>query len=163
MGLVGEHTEIAAYRESIAERLDLIGASVRNLTPEQLNVPPTFERANSVWVLATHAIGNARAWILGIACGRDMKRDRPAEFASSGDDAARLVESVARTRKEVDAALHDLDPARLDVRFVPPQDLWGEGPPHEISVRDAIIQVIEHASLHLGHIDIVRSLALQQR
>jgi hypothetical protein len=161
--LGGVHTEIAAYRESIGERLDLIAAAVRDLTAEQLNFRAAFDRANSVWVLATHAIGNAQAWILGIACGRTMRRDRPAEFASSGGDGARLIDAIARTRDEVDAALRDLDPARLDVRRVPSQDLWGEGPPHEISVRDAIVQVIEHASLHLGHIDIVRSLARKQR
>jgi hypothetical protein len=92
-----------------------------------------------------------------------MRRDRPAEFASAGDDAAALVERIERTRDEALAALRELEPARLDVRFVPAQDLFGEGPAHEVSVRDAIIQVIEHASLHVGHMDIVRALALAQR
>jgi hypothetical protein len=49
------------------------------------------------------------------------------------------------------------------LRLTPPQELWGEGPPRELSIRDAIIQVIEHASLHVGHMDVVRSLALGQR
>ena len=53
------------------------------------------------------------------------------------------------------AALATLDPARLEVRLIPAQELWGEGPPREISVRDPIIQVIEHASLHLGHLDML--------
>jgi hypothetical protein len=146
--------------ESLGERFALVANGVRGLSADQLNSRPSFEGANSVWVLATHTVGNARAWILGIACGREMRRDRPAEFASSGDDAAALVSTIERASDEVASALRELDPGRLDARLVPPQDLWGEGPPHEISVRDAIVQVIEHASLHIGHIDIVRSLAL---
>jgi hypothetical protein len=43
---------------------------------------------------------------------------------------------------------------------VPSQELWGEGPPREISVRDAIVQVIEHLSLHLGHMQVTRDMAL---
>jgi hypothetical protein len=154
------NSEIGAYIESLDERFTLLEKGVAGLTPDQLNFRPSFEGANSIWVLATHTVGNARAWILGIACGWEMRRDRPAEFASAGDDVAALLASIAATRSEVVAALRDLDPARLDVRLVPPQDLFGEGPTHEVSVRDAIIQVIEHASLHIGHIDIVRSLAL---
>jgi hypothetical protein len=108
-------------------------------------------------------MGNARSWILGIACGADMRRDRPSEFASQGTHASILVDALERTSGDISAALRDLDPARLDLRLLPPQDLFGEGPTHELSVRDAIIQVIEHASLHLGHMDVVRSLAQAQR
>jgi hypothetical protein len=155
--------EIAALVESLDERFELLANGVRGLNADELNFRPSFDGANSIWVLATHVIGNARAWILGIACGQEMRRDRPAEFASAGDDAAALVERIERTRDEALAALRELEPARLDVRFVPAQDLFGEGPAHEVSVRDAIIQVIEHASLHVGHMDIVRALALAQR
>jgi hypothetical protein len=141
----------------------LLRRAVEGLDAQQLNFTPAFAGANSIWVLTTHALGNAQAWVLGIACGREMTRDRPAEFASSGADAAQLIASIERTGNEVDAALRDVEPSRLDVRFVPPQDLWGEGPPRETSGRDAIVQVIEHLSHHLGHIDIVRSLALEKR
>jgi hypothetical protein len=156
---MGESNEITTYRGSIAQRMLLLRHAVDGLDAEQLNSKPQFAGANSIWVLATHALGNARAWILGIACGRDMSRDRPSEFASSGKDAAQLIAAIERTQQDVDAALRELDPSRLGVRFVPPQDLWGEGAPRETSVRDAIVQVIEHMSHHLGHIDIVRSMA----
>jgi hypothetical protein len=155
--------EIATYRGSIGQRMRLLARVVDGLDAKQLNFVPPFDGGNSIWVLATHALGNAEAWTLGIACGREVRRDRPSEFAASGGDAAQLIAAIEHTRDEVDAALRDLDPSRLDVRRVPPQDLWGEGPPRETSGRDAIVQVIEHASQHLGHIDIVRSLALQRR
>jgi hypothetical protein len=155
--------EIAAYEVSIRERLALLADRVRGLSADQLNWRPPVERPNSAWVLATHTVGNARAWILGIACGDERRRDRPAEFASRGDDGAALAAEIERAAAECSQALAALAPARLDVVLLPPQDLFGEGPTHEVSVRDAIIQVIEHASLHLGHLDMLIDVMEGQR
>jgi len=152
--------ELAAYEASINSRLTQIGACLDGLTPAQLNARPPFDGANSAWVLATHTLGNARAWVLGIACGQPIGRDRPAEFASAGDDAAQFRSDLQQFSREMAQALAQLDPARLDVRLVPAKELWGENEPREISVRDALLQVIEHASLHLGHVQLTRDLAL---
>ena len=156
------NAEIAAYDESIAERIGLIRGCVGSMTAAQVNWRPPFAGANSAWALAEHALGNARAWIIGIAAGNDIGRDRPGEFASSGDDIAALLAKIDAIAGDVLAALRAIEAARLDVRFVPSGELWGEGPPHEVSVRDAIIQVIEHLSLHLGHMHVTRDLALAQ-
>jgi hypothetical protein len=96
--------------------------------------------------------------VLGIACGQPSRRDRAGEFASTGDDAARLRADVAAFARNMHAALERLSPADLERRLVPAKELWGEGQPHEISVRDALLQVVEHASLHLGHVQITRDL-----
>ncbi len=154
------NSELAAYDESIRDRIDQIRSCAVGLTAAQLNWRAGFAGANSIWALAEHALGNARAWIVGIAAGNDIGRDRPGEFASSGDDAASLVADIDGIAERVIEALHHIDPTRLDLRLVPAQELWGEGPPHEISLRDAIIQVIEHLSLHLGHMHVTRDLAL---
>jgi hypothetical protein len=151
--------EIAAYEASINSRLSQICACLDGMTPEQLNARPPLSGANSAWVLATHTLGNARAWVLGIACGQPIGRDRPAEFASAGDDAAQFGADAEQFSREMAQALAQLDPARLDYRLVPAKELWGENEPHEISVRDALLQVIEHASLHLGHLQVTRDLA----
>ena len=100
--------------------------------------------------------------MLGIACGQPMGRDRPAEFRASGRDAVALVAGAATLSKEIDAALSALAPADLDRRLVPSAVLWGEGEPQEISVRDALVHVVEHAALHLGQLQITRDLALEQ-
>jgi len=65
-----------------------------------------------------------------------------------------------RLSSEIDAALSALPLSALDRRLVPPQVLWGEGDPYEISVREAIMHVVEHASLHLGQLQITRDMAL---
>jgi hypothetical protein len=54
------------------------------------------------------------------------------------------------------AALTGLSRERLEARVVPSKELWGEHEPREITVRRAILQVIEHASLHIGHIELTR-------
>jgi hypothetical protein len=151
--------ELDGYRLSIDRRLREICDVLGGLTPAQLNYRPEVEGANSAWVLATHTLGNARAWVLGIACGQDVRRDRPAEFASSGDDAAAFRREVDAFGIEMAAALGRLSPSDLDRRGVPAAELWGEGPPREISARDALLQVVEHASLHLGHLHMTRDLA----
>ncbi len=153
------NAELAAYRGSIDRRLREICDVLDGLTPAQLNLRPDVDCANSGWVLATHTLGNARAWVLGIACRRDVRRDRPAEFASSGGDAAAFRHEADAFGREMAAALEQLSPADLDRRGVPPAELWGEGPPREISARDALLQVVEHASLHLGHLHVTRDLA----
>ena len=50
--------------------------------------------------------------------------------------------------------------ARLAERFTPSQELWGEGAVREISARYAFVHVIDHASLHRGHIQLTRDLAV---
>jgi len=86
--------------------------------------------------------------------------DEIAAYAASIRSRFAQIETAAA---EVDAALARLSPERLGVRLVPPQELWGEGPAREVSVRDAIIRVIEHASLHLGHLHAVHDLAEERR
>lgn len=152
--------ELQVLEQSIQHRLKRIVQCLDGLTDAQLNWRPPGD-ANSVYVIAAHTMGNARAWVLGIACGRDLRRDRPAEFASSGANAAVLRDEHAALSREIADALTALDSARMDVLFVPPQELWGEGPAREISVRESLVHVIEHASLHLGHIQLTRDLALR--
>lgn len=155
------NAEVAVLHQSIQHRLQQVMAILDGLTEAQLNWRPAVNGPNSVYALAAHTLGNARAWVLGIACAHDLGRDRSGEFASSGADTQPLRDEHAALSCEIAEALAVLDPARLDVRLTPSQELWGEGPPREISVRDALIQVIEHASLHLGHVELTRDLALR--
>ena len=153
------HPETAEYEESIAGRFALMCEALDGLTAAQLDWRPDLPEANSAWVLAVHTLGNARAWTLGIACGQPMGRDRPGEFASARGDAGRFRDEVAAFAKELHAALEQLDGAALDRRLVPPQELWGEGTVREVSVRYALLHVVEHATLHLGHLQVTAQLA----
>jgi hypothetical protein len=150
--------ELHDLRGSIAKQMAKLADAVRGIDAARLNARPPVKDGNSAWVLAVHAAGNARAWIIGIAAGEEIGRDRPAEFASAGADAAELVAHIEQVAADIDAALAGMDRARLDVRLVPSQELWGGSPTHEISVRDAVLQVIEHVPLHLGHLELTLDL-----
>jgi hypothetical protein len=116
---------------------------------------PEVEGMNSPYVLGAHVLGNARAYLIGIASEQDFTRDRPGEFASSGESAKALRTQLESLEAEIAAALPTLN---LDKRLQPPQELWGPNPTREITVRRALLQVIEHASLHLGHLELTRDL-----
>jgi uncharacterized damage-inducible protein DinB len=151
--------EVRAYHDSITTRLSQICDALDGMSAEQLNRRPV-PNGNSAWVLATHTLGNARAWALGIACGQPVGRDRPAEFASAGSDTAAFRAETEGFIAQMAVALQVLTAQDLERRLVPSKELWGENEPHEISVRYALLQVIEHASLHLGHLHVTRDLAL---
>ena len=154
-------SEIAAYASQLRSLLDRLCETVQGLDEAQLNRRPPIGGANSAYVVMTHTLGNARAWVLGIACGRPIERDRPAEFRALGRDASALLAGAQRLSNEIAAALSALSPSDLEQRLVPPRSLWGEGDPHEVSRREAILHVIEHASIHLGHLQMTRDWAHQ--
>ena len=154
--------ETESLSRQIRSILERVSACLEGLSETQLNWRPPSDGANSVYVIATHALGNARAFVVGIACGRPLERDRPAEFRASGRDAADLTAQARRLSGEIEAALADLPSSDLDRRLLPPQSLWGEGEAQEISVREAILHVVEHASIHLGQLQITRDVALRE-
>jgi uncharacterized damage-inducible protein DinB len=149
--------EIETYNKYVRKQIDDILTALNGLNEEQLNQRPGVDGANSAYVIATHVLGNARAWVLGIACGQPLSRDRPAEFASSGSHES-LDKAATALFSEMDQAVGKLNPATLGDRFVPRQELWGEGEPHEIARREAFAHVIEHAAMHLGQIHLTRDL-----
>jgi len=153
--------EIETYSKYIRKQIAEIVATLKELSNEQLNTPPDVPGANSGFVIATHVFGNARAWILGIACGQPLRRDRPAEFASRGTY-EELGKAACALSGEIDAALVRLDPSTLDDRLAPAQELWGEGEAQEITRREALAHVLEHASMHLGQIQLTADMVRSQ-
>jgi uncharacterized damage-inducible protein DinB len=152
--------EIETLSRQIRSLLERVCDCLEGLSEAKLNWRPPVDGANSAYAIAAHTLGNARGWVLGIACGQPVERDRPAEFRASGRDAAELVAGAKRLSQEIGAALVALSPSDLDRRLVPLPMYWGEGEPYEISVREALLHVVEHASLHLGQLQIMRDLAL---
>ena len=152
------NAELTLYAGEIKTLIDKLTASLDGLDAEQLNWKPPVADANSIFVIVTHTLGNIRAWVLGICCGQPIDRDRPAEFASSGPNAAPLVERARELAREVEDALAGLDPSTLDDLREARQRLWGAGTAEPVTGRAAILHAIEHASEHLGHIGITKDL-----
>lgn len=151
--------ETETYSRRIRSLVSRVCDATDGLTEAQLNWRPPAEGANSVHVIAVHTLGAVRAWVLGIACGLPVGRDRPAEFAPASP-AGDLVEAGQRLAQEIEAALAGLPPDALERRLVPDAALWGEGTPGEISARQALASAAEHLAIHLGHLHLTRDLAL---
>ncbi len=153
--------EVEAYSAQIRSLLDRVCASLDGLNETQMNWRPAIDGANSAYVIAAHTLGNARVWVMGIACGQAMGRDRPAEFRAVGGY-ERMAEETHELMGEIEAALAALPLSALERRLTPSQELWGEGEVREVTVRQALIDVIEHASIHLGELHVTRELALRE-
>lgn len=152
--------ELALYEAQLKHLLDRLCVAIEGLDGVQLNWRPPAPDANSVYVIAAHVLGNAEAWVLGIACGQPIERDRPAEFAAAGTDAAPLIARARDLARRFEEALGALPPQALDEVRQPSPTLWGEGTPRPVTVREALMEVIEHAAIHIGQIHITRDLAL---
>ncbi len=155
------HAEIETYARELGWILDQVCAALRGLTAAQLDWRPATGAANSACAIAGHVVGSTRVFALGFGCGRDVSRDRPAEFAASGADADALIDGIRRLSSEIEATLARLAPAELDRRIRPPQALRGTGEPRELSRREALVESVRHAALHLGELRLTRDLAVR--
>src|SRR5262245_63354573 len=155
------NAEITAYRRELGWILDQMAVSLHGLTAAQLNWRPATDSANSAYAIVSHVLGSTRVYALGFGCGQPVGRDREAEFAASGGNAEDLIAALRRLVTDITAALDKLHPAALDEQFTPPPELWGTGTPIEISRRDALVESIRHASVHLGELRLTRDLAVR--
>jgi uncharacterized damage-inducible protein DinB len=147
-------TELANYLERLEDLRGQISGLVAGLPAEALNwrpLPGTGDQAtNSLAVLAAHTAGAEHFWIAEVVGGRPATRDREAEFAweaASAAETVRLLEDTALQTREVFLTLKDADlndTRQTGGRTVP--------------VRWCLLHVIDHTSLHLGHMQVTFQL-----
>ena len=156
-------SELDNYLQRIKDLRGQVRDLIAGLPAEALNwrpIPPSNpprergggedQPTNSLAVMAAHIAGAEHFWIAEVIGGRASTRDRDAEFAVTVVDAVELVrrlEIVGVETRKVFAVLrpNDLDGAR-------------EARGKTVAVRWGILHVIDHASLHLGHMQITYQL-----
>ncbi len=151
--------EIDTYTKELRRIFDRLYVALDGLSEQELNYHPPVAEANSIYAIATHTLGNARAWILGICCGQPIERDRPAEFRALGRDTTPIVDNARALLEDIELSLRALQPQSLDELREPLQQLWGAGTSQPVTGREAILHAISHAAEHVGHIGITRDLA----
>lgn len=149
--------ERQVFADLLGWLLEECAAALEAMAADRMDVAPV-EGATPPAALGAHVLGATRAYVLGLGCGEDVERDRPAEFAETGASRADLAADLRQLRDEVARALAALDPARLDEVITPPQHLFGEAPTHELSRRWAIASAIRHCGIHLGHLQLTRDV-----
>jgi hypothetical protein len=153
--------EAATYARELQWLLGQICVSLKGLTAAQLNWRPDTGAANSAYAIGHHVAEVTRVYALGFGCGQPVTRDRSLEFSATGDDAGVLIARLEALATEIAAALAPLTSADLARRLVPPRALWGTGEIHEIAAREALVESIRHAGVHLGELRLTRDLALR--
>ncbi len=134
-------------------------AALDGLPDEVLNRPLPLPETNSLFALATHLAGAGEFWTLVLAGGREIPRDRAAEFHATGTGAA-LVARYERWIAELHAALDTFPEEALDRLADPPPPYrpWQGNEP--MTIRACLLHAVEHSALHLGHIQLTRQMAL---
>ncbi len=155
--------EIDTYAHELGWILDQVGRSVENMTEQKLTWQPPIDTANSAAAIVAHIVGSTHVYALGFGCGQPVMRDRPAEFAATSSSLQDLLTALRHLNEELTAAFAALTPQQLDERFEPPQELWGTGPVREIARRDALVESIRHAALHLGELRLTSDLACRRQ
>jgi len=146
--------ELQTYLDRIENLRAQISELLAGLPAEALNWRPVEgeddHATNSLGALATHVAGAEHFWIAEVIGGRAQTREREAEFRAQATDAAalvRLLAEVGAESREVLAAYSDDDLSQTRQR---------EG--RTITVRWALLHVVDHTALHLGHMQLTYQL-----
>ena len=119
-----------------------------NALPDELLWWRPNEQANSIGNLLMHLEGNVRQWIVGGVGGAADVRNRAGEFgAREGATKSELLARLENALSEADVVLARLRPEQLTERR--------RIQTREVTVLEAIYQVVQHFSLHLGQIIVV--------
>src|SRR5579871_3469586 len=114
------------------------------LSQEQIWWRPN-DASNSIGNLLLHLNGNVWQWLVASFNKLDDKRDRPAEFAATGDlSAAELLDRLGQTLGEAEKVLGRLTEEELLATW----QIQG----YTVSGLAAVYQVVEHFGLHYGQI-----------
>jgi len=151
--------EIDAYAAEFSWIFDQICGSLEGLSDGQLAMRPVAT-GNSPYTIANHVIGTTRVYALGFGCGRQVSRDRDAEFRSPATSVDDVTTRLRQFTRELTVALAGLSSESLDERLLPAAELWGSGPIREISRREALIESLRHAALHLGELRLTQDLVV---
>lgn len=144
--------ELESFQRAYLDSLDRVSACLEGLSAGQLNWRPPAPEANSLYVLATHIMGNMEENVLAFAGGLPSDRDRPSEFVAEGDGADALIQRARELSTRIRAGIAGLSLADLDLMRTHPR--FGQ-----ISAREVLMVPVRHAAEHIGQMELTRDLA----
>ena len=130
--------------------------ALEGLPPTALDWTPGKDM-NSISVLIFHVTGSVRFWIGDIAAQEPSNRDRDAEFRVCSVETdilrKRLADNLEYAHNTLDKlSLQDLESTRISP---------GDG--RTLTVAWALLHALEHATVHLGQIQLTRQLWEQSK
>jgi hypothetical protein len=151
-----ESREVATFWRYLESSLDSFVLLANGIGDDGLQWKPPADAANSIAVMLTHTLGNARENVLEILCGEAVNRDRESEFVDRPVTAESLAAQWSELKSRLVAKLSTVPVSELDrVRSHPRRG--------EIDGRSILIVATRHAAEHLGQAELTRDLWLASR
>lgn len=153
------YSELLNYSLRIEDLHGQIETLLVNLSADALNWRPFADQniteVNSLAVLALHLCGAEHFWIGEVIGGLPRTRDRQAELTARVCSVEDVIAVLRRTLQQTREILGGLSPADLEqTRRVDGRD---------VPLRWAILHVIDHTALHLGHMHMTYQMVHQGR
>lgn len=147
-------SELDNYLQRIEDLHKQIFDLIENMPREGLNffpiTLPDLQVSNSLAVLTTHIVGTEHFWIGEVIGGLPATRDRAAEFAIRVRNAAPLVDMLNNVLAETKGVFARLSEIDLNKTYEVEEKM--------VLGRWAILHVVDHTSLHLGHMQLTYQL-----
>lgn len=148
--------EIENYLSLLNDLRGQVKTLLEGLPKEALDWPPIDGQGelatNSLTVMAIHLAGSEAFWIKEIIGGQSIHRDRDAEFVAKGLGFSELAAKMETGAKDTPPILSSLTSAQLEETRKFRDRI--------VTVRWAILHVIEHFAVHIGHMQLTRQLWL---
>lgn len=147
---------------SLSQMLDQlhgdIGAAVEPLDDDAVNwAHPHL--SHTIGVLLRHIAGAERYWVVEVAGGRPVHRNRPAEFVRERLRKAALLEGLRAAHAEVQGVLARLTDADLAAEV----EIEFRHARRRVPRGWAVVQAIQHTAYHLGQIRLFAKMATAGR
>lgn len=140
----------------VDEALDGMVQIVSGLGDDLANGRPDIPGANSPYAILYHCLGVMEYWAGQVVAGRQVQRDRDAEFRARGP-VADLVVRARRARKQLDADIAGLDPAAPPRGALEPAHA---GLPFTKTCGAVLLHVYEELAQHRGQMEGCRDVLL---
>ena len=134
--------------------LDGMARIVSELGDDLANERPDMPGANTPYVILTHCLGVMAYWGGEVVAGREVHRDRAAEFTASGP-VADLVDKTRAARAQLAADIADAD-SDAPPRTTP----TGRPQSWQHTQGGVLLHLYEELAQHHGHMEITRDVLL---
>lgn len=125
------------------------------LGDERINQRPNnMANTSTPFVILTHCVGLTRYWLGTVIAGRQIQRDRDAEFSSHGT-VADLRQTVRQVQQEIQEDVKRVrgdQPSAFPEAVRPQHKEWTQG--------HFLLQCYKELAQHHGHMEITRDIML---
>lgn len=142
------------YLWYVDECLDAMAGILEGLGDDLANTSPELPGANSPFAIVTHCLGVMEHWGGDMVAGREVRRDREAEFRATGK-VAELVARIPAARRRLASDMESLDPQAPPAKEPHEED---RALPFGRTQAGVLLHILHELAQHLGHLELTRDL-----